>query len=281
MKLSQRLTIGYIRTKFKVLTVLSKRKAAQQAFKLFCTPYLKSKSFIPAIFKDATKLSFYLANKKINGFLWNHPQQKKALILHGFGSAAHHFHHLVQPLIDKGYEVLAFDAPAHGSSDGATTNVIEYATMIKEVIKLYGPIDSFIAHSFGGIAVCLALEEINQPLHIKVVLIAPATETLSAVDGAFTMLQINDKAVRKEFDNIILQLSGKETAWFSIRRAVKNINASILWIHDEEDDITPLKDALEVKKDNHPHIKFIITKNLGHRKIYRDNEVKKEAMGFL
>lgn len=281
MKFSQRLAIGYIRTKFKILSAVSKRKTAEKAFELFCTPYLKTKPFFPAIFEQAETLSFYLHNKKIKGFRWNHPQQKKVLILHGFGSAAHKFHHLVPPLLDKGYEVIAFDAPAHGSSDGITTNAMEYAGMIKEVIKQYGPIDSFIAHSFGGIAICLALEETTQLTPSKIVLIAPATETISAVNGAFAMLQIRNKAVRKEFDDIIFRHSGKETAWFSIRRAIKNINASILWVHDEDDDITPLKDALEVKNDNHPNVEFIITKGLGHSRIYRDNEVKKSVMDFL
>ncbi|MBK7885626.1 MAG: alpha/beta hydrolase [Chitinophagaceae bacterium] len=281
MKLSQRLAIGYIRTKFKILSALSATRAAENAFHLFCTPYLKSKPYTPAVFEHAERLSFNLNNKNIHGFRWNYPQQQKVLILHGFGSAAHKFHHLVQPLIDKGYEVLAFDAPAHGLSDGNTVNVIDYCAMIKQVMLLYGPIDNFIAHSFGGIAVSLALEEIEHPVFTKVVLIAPATETLSAVNGAFDMLRLNNKKVRTAFDNIILKIIGKEAAWFSIRRAVKNITASILWIHDEDDDITPFKDVIQVKNDNPPNIKFVITKGLGHKRIYRDKDVKEIIMGFL
>ena len=286
MKLSQRLAIGYIQTKFKVLTIVSKRKTAEKAFELFSTPYLRSKKKKHPV--NAEILSFTLSmpsGKKekiaIKGYRWNHPQPYKALILHGFGSAAHKFEQYAGPLVKKGYEVLAFDAPAHGDSGGTTTNAVEYSEMIKKVIELYGPIQSFMAHSFGGIALSLAMENSLHDANTKIVFIAPATETTSAVDGAFSMLKLKDEEVRQEFDRIIFEISGKQTAWFSIRRAMQNIKASVLWIHDEEDDITPLSDALKVKEDKHPNINFIITKGLGHRKIYHDVAIKKAVISFM
>ncbi len=266
--------------------MVSKRKAAEQAFQLFSTPFLRSKRKGDP--KNAELLNFKMrlpGGKKdeinIHGYRWNHPQAVKVLILHGFGSAAGKFERYVPPLVKKGYEVLAFDAPAHGSSDGKTTNAVEYSEMIKQVIKDYGPIQGFIAHSFGGIALSLALEQTAHDEHTRIVFIAPATETTSAVDGAFALLKINDAAVRQEFDKIIFNISGKETAWFSIRRAMNNIKAKILWVHDEDDDITPLSDALKVKEDAHPNIEFVITKGLGHRKIYHDAAIKKKVAEFL
>lgn len=279
MKLKQRLGITYIQTKIKLTALVKKKKAAEQAFQLFCTPFAKTKRKEEPI--NAEALQFTLNNKIVKGHRWNHPQQKKALILHGFSSSAYKFDRYVAPLVKKGYEVLSFDAPAHGDSEGTTTNAVEYSDMIKKVMELYGPINSFIAHSFGGIALSLAMENIPHDEQIKIVFIAPATETTSAVDGAFTMLDIKDKAVRKEFDQLIFEMSGHNTEWFSIRRAVNNIPAQILWIHDEDDDITPLSDALKVKQDNHSNINFVITKGLGHRKIYHDAEVKKAIINFM
>ncbi len=279
MKRSQRLKIAFIKTKFKLTGLFSKQKAAQQLFKIFCTPYVKTiRTEVP---KNAEALQFILKGKKINGYRWNYPQPKKALIVHGFSSAAHKFDKYVAPLVKKGYEVLSFDAPAHGSSEGSTVNAVEYSAMIKQVNKQYGPINSFIAHSFGGIAVSLALEEMPHDANTKVVFIAPATETTTAIGFAFKMFAIDDAAVRREFENIIYNFSGHETAWFSIRRAVKNINATILWVHDEDDDTTPLSDALKVKEDNNSNVQFIITKGLGHRKIYHDAAVKKAVIDFL
>lgn len=279
MKLSQKLAIGYVQTKFKFLRIISKRKTAEKAFEVFGTPYLKSIRQTPV--KNAEEIQLLFENKKISGYRWNHPQARKALILHGFGSAAYKFEEYAILLVTNGYEVLAFDAPAHGESEGNRTNAIEYSAMIKLVMEQFGPVTAFLAHSFGGISLSLALEDIPQTNHTKVVFIAPATETTSAVDGAFSMLKIKDKMVRCEFDRIVFELSGKKTEWFSMRRAMHNINASILWIHDEEDDITPWADALKVKEDNHPNIKFVCTKGLGHSKIYRDDAVKKMVREFM
>jgi len=279
MKLTQRLAIGYIQTKFKLLSIVSKRRAAEKAFVIFGTPFMKSVRKAPV--KNAEAIHFQLNEKKMNGYRWNHPQNKKALILHGFGSAAHKFEDYATLLVANGFEVLAFDAPAHGNSEGYTTNAIEYCEMIKEIMQKFGPIENFIGHSFGGISLSLALEDVPHTEQTRVVFIAPATETTSAVDGAFKMLKLKNEKVRNEFEKIIFEVSGKETVWFSMRRAMDNINASILWVHDEDDDITPWADALKVKEDNHPNIKFVVTKGLGHNKIYHDADVKNMVKAFL
>lgn len=279
MKLTQKISISYIKTKIKILSLLSKKKAAANAFEIFCTPFGKSKRKEQP--KNAEPLQFSLNNLLVHGHRWNHPQPKKVLLLHGFSSAAQKFDRYVNPLIKKGYEVLSFDAPAHGHSEGTTTNALEYSHMIAKAVELYGPVNSFIAHSFGGIGLSLAMENIPHDVNTKIVFIAPATETTSAIDGALAMLKIKNPGIRKEFDNIIFKKSGKPTEWFSVRRALKNITAQILWLHDEDDDITPLSDALKVKADNHNNINFVITKGLGHRKIYHDATVKKAILNFL
>ena len=279
MKITQRLAIGYVQTKFKLLTLISKKKTAEQALIIFGTPYLKSTRKSPL--KNTESIQFELNNKKVYGYRWNHPQPKKALILHGFGSAAHKFEEHAKLLANKGFEVLAFDAPAHGKSEGRSINVIEYGDMIKLVMEKFGPINSFLAHSFGGIALSLVLEDMPHDDRTKVVFIAPATETTSAIDGAFEMLKLKDKIVRQEFDKLIFEISGKKTEWFSIRRAMHNIKASVLWIHDEADPITPCVDVLKVKEDEHANIEFVFTKGLGHSKIYHDTEVKNKLVKFM
>ena len=281
MKVQQNLAIGFIRTKLNLLSVVNRRKSGEEAFRLFCTPLSRYKGKEAEVFLQAEKLEFDLGGNKIKGYRCNHPQAKKVLLLHGFSSTCHKFDKYAVALIAKGYEVLAFDAPAHGFSEGISTNAVEYSDMIKKVADLYGPLDAFVSHSFGGIAVSLALEEMEHDESTKLVLIAPATETSSAIDGAFAMLGITSKHIRQSMEDVIFKMSGKNTAWFSVRRAIKNIKASVLWLHDEDDFITPLADALKVQEDSHPHVKFIITKGLGHQKIYKDAFVKKSILEFL
>ena len=281
MKIQQKLAIAFFRTKIKLLGIISNRMAAEETLRIFLTPMMKSKAKKKEPFSNGERLLFTFNGLSIKGFRCNHPGVHKVLLLHGFSSNCRNFDKYVQPLIEKKYEVLAFDAPAHGASEGRTTNAVEYSEMIIKINELYGPVNGYIAHSFGGIALALAMEKIVHNPDTKIVLIAPATETSTAVDGAFEMLGLQNERLRKTVDQLVLERTSKETSWFSIRRAMNNIRASVLWFHDEDDDITPLEDALKVKTDNHSNIQFVITKGLGHRKIYRDEGVVNASVKFL
>lgn len=280
MKLSQRLALKYIRTKFKLLSAISKKKAAAAAFELFCTPQSRNRKTPPKIFNEAEKLQFSLDGIPVKGWRFNKGGQRRVLILHGFESSVVNFDRYIRPLVRKNYEVLAFDAPAHGRSGGTQINAPLYRKTILAINKHYGPVQSFLAHSFGGLAVCLALEEISHTADYRLALVAPATETSSAIDSFFTFLHL-DPAIRPEFERLIIKKGGVSSDWYSIRRAMKHIRARVRWFHDEDDEVTPLRDALKVKDENHPNLEFVITKGLGHRRIYRDNNVTKSVIDFL
>ncbi len=280
MKLAQKIALRYYKAKFKLWSAVSKRKAAEKAFELFCTPQSRNKKELPKIFEQAENPHFKLGADNIKGWRWNKKAGRRVLILHGYESSVTNFDRYVKLLIKKGYEVLAFDAPAHGRSGGKKINAPLYKKMIKEIHQQYGPVESYMAHSFGGLAVCLALEEISHTTDYRLVLIAPATETTTAIDTFFSSLQL-DKLLRKEFDKVIIKKSGVSPAWYSIRRAMKHIKAKVLWVHDEDDNVTPLADVLKVKEENYPDIEFVFTKGLGHRRIYRDNKVIQTIIDFL
>lgn len=280
MALSKQLALKYVRTKFKLLSFLSKRKAAEKAFELFCTPQLRTKKDIPAIFEKSEKIEFSFEENIVRGYRWNHPSQKKLLILHGFESSVINFENYVEPLIEKGYEVLAFDAPAHGRSSGKTITVIAYKNLVHHIWNNYGPVDSFITHSFGGLTLCLALEEIPHSGSTKIVLVAPAAETKTAIDNFFKLLRLNDD-VRKEFDQLIKEQGGQPPEWYSVSRTAPKIKGQVLFLQDEDDRMTPLSDVKPIMDKNYSNFHFVISEGLGHRKIYRDERSLKRIMEFL
>ena len=279
-KLAQKIALRYYKAKFKLWSAVSKRKAAEKAFELFCTPQSRNKKELPKIFEQAENLHFKLGADNIKGWRWNKKAGRRVLILHGYESSVTNFDRYVKLLIKKGYEVLAFDAPAHGRSGGKKINAPLYKEMIQEIHQQYGPVESYMAHSFGGLAVCLALEEMSDTTDYRLALIAPATETTTAIDTFFSFLQL-DKLLRQEFDKIIIKKGGVSPEWYSIKRAMKHIKAKVLWVHDEYDDVTPITDVLKVKEENYLNIEFVFTKGLGHRRIYRDNKVIQTIIDFL
>lgn len=280
MVISQQLALKYIRTKFKLLSLISKRKAARKAFVLFCTPQHRNKKELPPIFEKGEKLQFRFLNYTVHGYRWNAGGAKKVLILHGFESGIVNFDRFIKPLLKKGYEVLGFDAPAHGRSTGTFFNALLYKELIQIIYKKYGPMQSFLAHSFGGLALSLALEEIAHDSATKAVLIAPATETTTAVNFFFDHLKL-DTSLRPYFDKVILEKSGHPPDWFSVARASNAIKATVLWAHDKDDTMTPFGDIENVMAANYPNFHFLITEGLGHRRIYRDNKVVKVIIDFL
>lgn len=260
---------------------MNKKKAAKEAFQLFCTPQFKKKfDKPPAIFEKATAISFESDGYRINGFLWNKGGDKRILIVHGFESQAFNFESYIAPLLKKNYEVIACDAPAHGNSSGKTVNALRYRNMLLKLNQHYGKLDGIIAHSFGGLAATLATEAMPKGNYDKLVLIAPATETSSAIQSFFKALQIPE-TVLPAFEEYVLQLAQNPVSWYSIKRVLPLLNANVLWFHDEEDDICPTTDAKKVEALHLPHVEFVFTQGLGHRKIYRDNQVRKRIFDFL
>ena len=280
MKLGQKLAVNYIRARLNLLAVVSKKKAAQKAFNIFCTPFYRSKKQAPPVFDKAEQLSISVKGNTIRGFKWNKGGVKRILILHGFESSCKNFDAYIKALIKKDYEVLAFDAPGHGVSGGKHITLPLYIEMITAIHFQFGIIQGFMAHSFGGLAVTHFIEKIPNDASTRLALIAPATETKTAIDSFFRFLQLNED-VRAEFEKIIHAKSGVPSSYFSIPRALQHIKASVLWVHDKDDDITPLKDVEPVIGKNYPNVSFFITEGLGHKKIYRDSRVIQSVVDFL
>lgn len=279
MGLKKRLALQLVRTKFKVLATLSHQKAAEAAFTLFCTPQLRSQKPHTKLFQSAEHLSFSFEGETIKGFCWNSKGTKKILILHGFESTALNFEGFISPLIQHGFCVLAFDAVAHGYSTGRQTTVVQYKALIKNIVGRYGPVQYFLAHSLGGLAVSLYLETVKTKPE-GLVLIAPATETETAINQYFAVVQLPD-ATKKAFSNLIQEKSGHPVSWFSVKRAVRKLDVPILWCHDKEDKMTPLSDVTPLMQQKPAHIEFFITEGLGHRRIYRSKEVQQKVISFL
>lgn len=282
MKLIQRIVLKYYIFKFKAIELISPSAAAKAAFELFCTPYTKRKiNTEPTVFSKAEKISFEFEHHKINGFRWQPKisNQHKVLICHGFDSNSYKFERYIDPLLQKGFEVLAFDAPAHGTSTGKTITALLYSNMILKASSIYGNFYAIIAHSFGGIAIALTIEELKDDQLKKLVLIAPATETTRSLNDFCKYLQIS-KRLKKEMENLIISIAGKPAEWYSVARIIQSITIPTLWIHDRYDKITPFEDMEFLTQKHLPWVTFMITEGLGHS-LYNDDIVAAKILTFI
>ena len=122
-------------------------------------------------------------------------------------------------------------------------------------------------------------EKHNNPA-AKLVLIAPATETSSAVARFCKFFSLSND-LKDAIFKLIEDRSGNKVSFYSIKRIAPLLPNPILWIHDKDDDITPLDDVKPILEMKLPNIEFMITNGLGHRKIYKDNQVVKKVVDFI
>ncbi len=64
-----------------------------------------------------------------------------------------------------------------------------------------------MAHSFGGLAVSLAVEKLDDNHSKRLVLLAPATETTHAIKTFFTYITVSAK-VKHEFEKLLEEMGG-------------------------------------------------------------------------
>jgi esterase/lipase len=275
MKLSQRLAIAYYKTKIHTIGLVSPRKAAEMAYTLFCTPRKPRKKLKePPLFHKAEKLQLLVDDIMLKGFRFipPHPNGKKILILHGFSSYSYKFEKYVGLFKKQGFEVVAFDAPAHGLSGGKLINALLYKEAILQIETSFGPFFGFMGHSLGGLAGSLALKELTDQANRRLVLIAPAIRTDSAIQHFYDLLSADQK-FKTAFEQIIKEMTHETIENISVSHAIKHINASILWVHDKDDKICLYEDVVPIINEKPSNIQFVITEGLGHSRIYKETSI--------
>ncbi|MFT4024893.1 MAG: alpha/beta hydrolase, partial [Flavihumibacter sp.] len=138
MKLAQKLALNYLRAKLNMTAVFSRKRAAAQAFAIFCTPFRRSKKPEPPVFKKAERLQLQADGIRITGYRWNKGGGERIMIIHGFESAARNFDRYIAPLVKKGFEVISLDAPAHGASGGKRITLPLYVKSIEALVAVTG-----------------------------------------------------------------------------------------------------------------------------------------------
>ena len=202
--------------------------------------------------------------------VWSWGDGPVCLLVHGWGGRGAQLGGFVPALVNAGWRVVAFDAPAHGDSPGARTNLVELAETIRAVAGWHGPVDAVIAHSFGAAATTVAL---SRGLRAgRVAFVAPmfaveasveryiAAAGLTADERAAFLAALTDVARGARPD----QLDGP--------RLAPRMTAPLQVVHDQKDREVPYGDGVTAA-ELWPGAGLITTVGLGHRKVLGDVHV--------
>ncbi|HEX5034145.1 MAG TPA: alpha/beta fold hydrolase, partial [bacterium] len=263
---------------FRVFGTLLPPLAAARAEKIFRTPPFHPVSEEESrVLARAKKFRIPSQGEVLAVYLWGQGHGPIVLLVHGWGGSAGQFYPLIDPLLEAGYSVLAFDAPAHGESTGELSSLVQFAAAVKKVAAWAGSIHGILTHSMGGAAASMALAD---GLDVeRAVFIAPPADAKVWFDQFSERLgfskNLEERTRRRMEDRLHFDFSRLNADIIGPR-----ISAPILIVHDRQDKEVSWQDALRVAKAS-PHVQLISTQGLGHRRILKSSAVIRAALEFL
>lgn len=130
------------------------------AVELWCTPPVLESSFrMPPGVPTGEPIEAFWDGHRVAGEKWGNGPS--VYLVHGWGGQRAHLGVFIKPLVEAGYQVVAFDLPSHNESDrGALapgrTTAIECADAVAAMIDKFGPAHAVVAHSLGSNATAMA-----------------------------------------------------------------------------------------------------------------------------
>ncbi len=262
-----------------ILSFISTKLTVQFAARLFTSPI---KHPIPKRELEMDRLTrqevllIPSIQKRINVY-HSGASLKKILLVHGWSGRGTQLVKFAEAFEKLGFQIVSFDAPAHGKSPGNTTLMPDFIASILEIEKQFGPFEAAIGHSLGGMSL---LNAVKEGFKIKrLTIIGSGDIVKDIIDDFVKKLQLNSKIgdlLRIHFE----KKSNRTMDSYSSFHAASEISIPVLVIHDENDEEVPISCAHHI----HQHLKngeVMITQNLGHRKILGDAAVIQKTIQFI
>jgi pimeloyl-ACP methyl ester carboxylesterase len=261
---------------FNSLSLFSQQKAVKIAFQLSCTP--RKGKVLPAqsaYLDDARHQRLKAMNIELQTYQWK-GDNDTVLLLHGWESNSFRWRKLIPFLKEENYNIIAFDAPAHGNSTGSIFNVALYTECTKVIVDTYKP-KVIIGHSVGGMNTLYNQEKYPNPEIEKIVTIGSPSKLQDVMRQYQQLLKFND-VVYNGLDDYILKNYGFRIHEFNSSDFKGHLDKKGLIIHDRRDTIVPFS-ASEPVHAAWENSEFYTTDGYGHS--MHQDEVNLRILDFI
>ncbi|MDG4765032.1 alpha/beta hydrolase [Solwaraspora sp. WMMD406] len=259
-----------VKTGLRATSVVAPGLAGKMAFALFC----RLKSPAPVRATDAEMHAQAVVDHMIHDgrrialYQWG-DGANPVLMVHGWESRGSRYATLAKELLARGFSPVTFDAPGNGDSEGNRTTLLEYATIIEELHRRYGPFRAIVSHSFGTLATFQALRAGVKA--DKVATICGVSEFSYLVDVFSDVLGLTPK-VRSDLTVRFAGLFPQEHdiyRRFSATHEAESVTIPVLVVHDTDDAKVSMRQA-QTMADAFPNARLVTTSGLGHNRILTD-----------
>ena len=209
---------------------------------------------------------------------WAWGSGPRVLLVHGWGGIAAHLAGWIAPVVSAGFEVVAFDGPAHGGAPGKRTNLIQFSDCILQ-IERESPhgLKAVLGHSFGASALMVAL---HRGLRAEAaVLISPFSSSDRNIEAFAKFFQLPSRLTAATRERLLSLFDQHLYVW-DLALLAADFCVPVLLVHDAMDREVPLSESRAID-DKWPGARLHTTKGLGHHLIVRDQAVIRETTQFL
>ena len=263
-----------MRTAFRAMGAVAPGVAARWAETLFCTPPRRpggDERFLAA----GARFTVESQGQRLSGWEWG--GGPVVVLVHGWGGRASRFGALGAALLEAGFRVVAYDAPAHGESTGRFASLPEFARALRDMAVRVGPIYGLAGHSLGGAAVAMAMRHGVEAR--RAVLLASPADVRIFSDLFARTLAIAPTVQETMHRNLERRL---RIVWddLHIPTLVRELPGLALIIHDRDDTEVPFAHGEEIV-GAWAGSRLETTTGLGHRALLRDPAVIGRTVAFL
>lgn len=229
-----------------------------------------------ALLSEGRRFDVLWGGERLAAWSWG-AGARTLLLVHGWGGRASQMRGFVEPFRQAGYRVVAFDAPGHGVSSGTQLSLPEFASALRAVSDVVGPLDAIVAHSFGAAATCLAIAR-GLAVRRAVLIGSPAAEQrwFERFSG---YLRLSPRA-RDQTKHEIERRVGAPFSSLEVEALGPALTLPLLVVHDRDDREVPWEDAARIAGAA-ANATLLTTEGLGHRRVLRDAEVIGRAFAFV
>ncbi len=276
-RLTPPMHLTLVKGALRLLSRTSPAAASRVAMDLFMTPRrFKTPDRERALLAGATPFDVQLGDSTtIKAWSWG--EGRLVLLVHGWEGRGSQMAAFVQPLVDAGHRVVAFDAPGHGASDGNRSSLPHFTYALRAVVDATAEPHAIIAHSLGCAAATLALRD--GLTANRLVFIAPPLEPVDYTARFGEILDLDreivDRMRRRIEDRFLRKWSD-----YSLGLTAREMTTPLLIVHDREDRETYWSEG-NALAEIWRGARLITTNGLGHRRVLRESAVIEEATRFI
>ena len=254
--------------------------AAQIAYRLFTTPRRRARHHqTDPILEKARVFEILYGHRMLKAYEWGSGDQI-VLLVHGWESRGTALRSFVPGLVAAGYKVVAFDGPAHGNSEGKTTNLPHFAGVVRAVLHHLGNVEGIICHSFGGAATAYALAQ-NPDFSIKHLVLIGVPSNMHTVMQQFFKVIAAPPSVHAKFFEFIEKKFNTQLESMYTEHSVKAADVDqIMVVHDEWDKEVSIKEGRRIAAAT-DKAQLLLTQGFGHFKLMKSPEVIREVTQFI